>query len=152
METTIADDAFGSLTWDGELHVWRGASQLPDNTPFELCIETVSYLTNVPPFDDATWDRTITDESRRAFARVLAAESGIRAAIATDLMPDYSPWNNGEAADSGDISKRLGLERITLLPQGEVQIQYDDGDMFGGHDVVGHLDVDGHVTRVELFG
>ena len=149
---SINDPDFGNLTWDIKSLGWRGHSMMADGTPFELFIHTVSYLTQLPPFVDATWDRAIAPESLGALIRVKRSDSLLRAAVAQRCLPLYSRWNEDEVIDSGRFESRLHLESVTLLPNGGAEIFYNDDGMFAGHTLIAHLDPDGLVRHVEMFG
>jgi hypothetical protein len=148
----IVDPDFGTLEWDKFLHVWRGHSTMATGTPFEIIIHTLSYLTQMPPFEDAKWDRMIAPASRETLTQVRNSDSIIRASIATDLMPRYSIWNNGASIESKKIMQRLELESVTFLPNGDAEVAYGDDGMFGGHALIADLDANGEVNRDELFG
>jgi hypothetical protein len=106
----------------------------------------------LPPFKDATWDRTITPESRQALSRVRHADSKLRAALAKKYVPLYPRWNEGEHITAREFKRRLKLESITLTPEGEAEAMFEDDGMFAGHALIAHLDPDGIVRYVEEFG
>ena len=149
---SIVDPVLGELTWDPELHEWRGISKTANGVPFSLVVRTPSDLTQRPPFDDKTWDRTITPEARDALARVLASEDLVRTSITQEFFPQYSRWPDREAIDSATFARRIRIEAVSLLYNGAAEVYYDDSGFFGGHALIAHLDPHGVVTRTELFG
>lgn len=147
---TMVDRDFGKLKWDKKLLVWRGRSTMAEGTPFQLLIHTRAYLTQKPPFEDATWDRTITPETHEAFLRICSSDSRLRAAIVKEFLPRYSKWNDGNSIKAPAFLRRLRLESVTLLPDGTAQVFYGDDGMFGGHALIVHLDRSGAVRQVAL--
>src|SRR5205823_3133914 len=120
----IDDKDFGELTWVPSARWWCGRSTMADGTPFDLYVATLSYLTQLPPFEDATWDRTIAVESREALARVQSSDHVLRCAIAGRFLPLYARWNDGADIDLATFKARLRLESATVLPDGCAEVIY----------------------------
>jgi hypothetical protein len=141
----IEDTAFGTLTWDGKLRMWRGCSTMANGTSFPLCICTLSDLIRPRPADEAMWDRTITDKSRATLPLVQRSDSALRIVIAKDSWPDFQRWGYDEVAYSAMFQKRLKLNSVTFLADGGAEIYYDDDGMIGGHLLVAYVEPDGVV-------
>jgi hypothetical protein len=148
----IYDDLFGNLTWDGNLLVWLGTSRTDEDASFDVIIGTVSERSRIPWRNDPSWDRSITNASRETFKRIKQSDSLFRIAAAKEFLPLYPRWNDGKSIDANEFEKRLKIDSITLHPGGEAEIGYDDDDMFAGHGLFVHIDSNGAVTRVEMFG
>jgi hypothetical protein len=148
----IVDPVFGKLAWDSQLLRWCGESTFVDGTSFPLSVETLGYMTQRPPFEDATWDRTITQESREVLASVQSGNASIRRAVAEQCLSMAQDWNDGEPLDVNAVQSRLLLEAVELLPNGQAHIIFGDGGMFAGHALIAHVDTDGTVGYVEMFG
>ena len=141
----IEDTAFGALTWDSKLHKWRGYSTMADGASFPLCICTLSDLIRPPPFEDAMWDRRLTDESRATLLLLQRSDSALRTSVARDYWPDFRRWGYEEIAYEAMFQKRLKLNSVIFLAEGGAEIYYDDDGMVGGHLLVAYLEADGTV-------
>jgi hypothetical protein len=149
----IVDPVLGKLKWDSQRLVWRGHATIADGVTVPMSIQTLSYLTQRPPFEDATWDRMITPASRDALARVRASEALLRAALTEEFFPIYSRWPDREKSmGAATFARRIKFDGVILLPDGGAQVFFDDAGMFGGHALIVHLDCRGAVTRTEMFG
>jgi hypothetical protein len=148
----IIDPMLGELVWDAELLVWLGHSTMAEGTPFRFMLHSLGYETQLPPFEDATWDRTISQASREALGRVRQSDSHIRSAVAEQCLPMFANWNDDEFIDAPTFQRRLLLESVILLPSGRAEILFGDDGMFAGHSLIAHLDPDGVVRYVEMFG
>ena len=148
----VVDPDFGPLTWNSQVHRWQGRATMGDGTPFALDVESIGYVTQLPPFVDTNWDKTITVDSREALKRIRNADSVLRTAVMRDYWPLYPRWNEDATISPERFSQRLRLQSVTLLPNGTAQVFFDDDNMFAGHAIVAHLDPDGKVRHVELFG
>ena len=51
-----------------------------------------------------------------------------------------------------DLERRLKLESVELTPEGGALAFFNDDGTFGGHALIAHLDPDGVVRYVEMFG
>ncbi len=148
----ITDPELGELIWNAEGLFWEGTCTMADGTSLPLCVQSLGYSTQRPPFEDATWDRTITPDSRVALARVRRSGSIFRAAVSRDYLSAYSDWNDGEQTSADNFERRLKIKSVELTPDGGASVFFDDDGMFGGHALIAHLDPDGAVRNVEMFG
>jgi hypothetical protein len=148
----ITDPVLGELVWNPQRLWWEGKCTVPDGASIPLSIHSLGYSTQLPPFEDTTYDRTITPESREALSRVRCAGSNLRSALAEKYLPLYPRWNEGERITEREFKRRLKLEGITLTPEGNAEAFFEDDGMFAGHALIAHLDPDGIVRYVELFG
>jgi len=149
----IEDDLLGELNWDAGIRWWCGQATMADGTPFLLYIHTVAYETQLPPFEDSTWDRTITPKSRQALARVQHSDASVREAVAREYLPIFnSNWNDDQPIDEATFKNRLKLESVTLLPSGGAEFFFADDGMFAGHALIAHQEPNGTTQYVEMFG
>ena len=150
--THVTDPELGELTWNADRLWWEGTCVMADESRLPLYVQSLGFSTQRPPFEDATWDRTITPESRLALVRVRSSDSIFRAAVSKDYLPAYFDWNDGEQTTAANFERRLKLQSVELTPDGGAAVFFDDDGMFGGHALIAHLDPDGVVRSVELFG
>jgi hypothetical protein len=125
---------------------------MADGTLLPLYVHSLAYKTQRPPFDDATWDRTITQESREALSRVCRSDAILRAGVSKKYLPLFANWNEGNRISDAEFKRRLTLESIILTPDGKAEVFFQDDDMFAGHALIAHLDPDGVARYVEMFG
>jgi hypothetical protein len=149
---TLKDPDFGKLSWNKKLLFWVGQCTMADGTSIPLYLNTLANLTQLPPFEDATWDRTITPESRKAFPRLLRSDALLRKAVSREFFTLYREGCDSEKISAAEFKRRLQLESVTLNPDGVAEVFFNDAGMFGGHALVAHLDPDGVVRHVEMFG
>jgi hypothetical protein len=148
----VTDPELGELSWNAESLWWEGTCTMADGTRLPLYVHSLGDMTQGPPFEDATWDRTITPESRIALARVRCSDSIFRAAVSKEYLPLFSHWNDGEQTTAAEFERRLQLESVQLTPDGGALVFFEDDGMFAGHALIAHLDPDGVVRYVEMFG
>jgi len=148
----IVDPVFGTLTWNRKQLCWYGETTLTHGPPIALYVQSLGYITQLPPFEDASWDRTITLASREALRRVRRSYRSARAAVADEYLPIFPRWNEGKKIGRTTFLRRLHVESVTMLPDGEAELFFNDDGMFGGHALIVHLDPEGVARRVELFG
>lgn len=149
--SSVTDPDFGDLFWDAERLGWQGSAVF-DGFAVELWVNTISYMTTKPPFDDETWDRTITPESRTAFAIVRRRYPAVREQFLQEALQDYPRWNDGEQISASEFARRMVLQCVTLIPDGKAELLFEDGGMFGGHAFILHLNANGIVFHEEMFG
>jgi hypothetical protein len=153
MRSDVVNDPYlGQLFWQAKRRWWEGASNMIDGTPFTLYVNPRAYEPQVPPFDNATCDRAITQQAQEALARVRQSHSQLRAAVAKKYWSLYTNWNDGESITNADFMRRLILESVAIMPDGGAEVFFQDDGMFGGHALIAHLDPDGVVRYVEMFG
>ncbi len=148
----ITDPVLGELNWNHKLIYWEGTCTFLDGTVVPLCVNSLGYETQRPPFNDATWDRTITQQSRDALARVRAGHATVRGAVSQQCLALCRKWNEEQEIPDAEFQRRLVLESITLTPDGRAKVSFGDDGMLAGHALIAHLDPDGNVRNVEMFG
>jgi hypothetical protein len=123
-----SDDFFGDLVLDRSVTSFVGQTTW-NGHPVELSL----YLDDIAELDDAIkCGRELWADSGNWNQRVLDC-------IARDLLPLKS--ENWREDDDSIVSRdafeaRILLRRITVRPDGEFTILYDDDDLFFGHDIV----------------
>ncbi|MEU8663717.1 DUF2262 domain-containing protein [Actinoplanes philippinensis] len=81
--------------------------------------------------------------------------------VATQLAYVFAPegpdevevWENGESIVSGaEFARRLTLGCVTAASDGDVEVYFDDDEMFGGHTIRAWIDESGTVTDAQIAG
>ena len=87
-------------------------------------------------------------------------EQNVRLAAADELLECANDWL-ADCCEEGDepeiitregFAERIGLESISIAPDGEITIYYDDDDIFLGHSIVVTADSSGNVSDAILMG
>jgi hypothetical protein len=111
-------------------------------------------------FDDLGWHRFTTTRDGRTFIvdvsaraapsaddalqlatstyrRVVAEAWELTAQGAVDLLAIYNDeWARGDILDETSFRRRLRLQGLAIMPDGTARVEFDDGGLFRGHDVV----------------
>jgi hypothetical protein len=72
--------------------------------------------------------------------------------VADEMLSLYSKWHPGESVSTEEFQARLQLDAVRVRATGAVEIYYLDDGMFYGHALIAHLQPDGSVRDVEMFG
>src|SRR5262249_32142795 len=141
MSIPFDDEFFGPLTWN-ERHRWYQAKvEFSPGHVIELSISAEGI------------DRDLAvEQAHEVFPRVQTQEPALRRAAADKLLalyndhwreakrvePEKFPKSAGAGSaekriDADEFSRRIVLSSITIHPEGETDLWYDDGDLFAGH-------------------
>jgi hypothetical protein len=141
---TINDSVFGELKFDPAdyLRWYQGVAQLAPDHEVEILI----YTEGGEPFN-------ILERARAAYAVIQHRESGYPPEAAKELLEAYNEnWNDGTPLDGETFASRIGLYRFSFHPDGKVELDYDDDDMFLGHSIAVRLDENLDVSEVGIEG
>lgn len=87
-------------------------------------------------------------------------ERNVRFATADELLETANDWAE-QSCETGEepekitresFAERIGIDSISIDPDGEITIFYDDDDMFWGHSIVATADASGNVSDAILMG
>ena len=123
-----SDDFFGDLVLDRSVTSFEGKTTW-NGTPVELSL----WLDEIDELNDAIrCAREFWAHSDKWNQRVLDS-------IARDLLPLKSEnWqeDDGSTVSREQFEARMVLRNITIRPDGDFEVSYDDDDLFFGHDIV----------------
>jgi hypothetical protein len=140
----INDPVFGELRWDPTdyLRWYEGAVEFAPEHQVALLI----YTEGGEPFK-------IIERARVAFQAIQRRASDYPTIAAKELLKVYNEeWNDGPSLAVGAFASRIALYRFSFYPDGKVELDYDDDDLFLGHTIKVCLDKSHNVTNVGLEG
>lgn len=87
-------------------------------------------------------------------------EQNVRLSAADELLECANDWAADDCEEGKEpeiitregFAERIGLDSISIAPDGEITIFYDDDDMFWGHSIVVTADASGKVSDATLMG
>jgi hypothetical protein len=122
----LDDPLFGRLDWNPMFGEWEGSFPAGGGLACHLCVSPRSRT-----------DRSISDEARRMFARVIADLEGIHQRTADEFLPS---WKENYPAESAMTREQfllhLQVSGIFVESDGSILVEFDDmsgEDIFGGH-------------------
>ena len=140
----INDPVLGELKFDPTdyLRWYEGVAQFaPDHD-----VEVLIYTEGEEPF-------SILERARAAFAAIQQRASEYPPFAAKDLLDAYNEnWNDGKPMDAETFASRIGLYRFSFHPDGKVELDYDDDDLFLGHSIAVRLNANLNVAEVGIEG
>jgi hypothetical protein len=140
----IHDPLFGELKFDPTdyLRWYEGAAPFtPDHT-----VGVFVYTEGGEPF-------SILERARSVFATLQRRASEYPLLAAKDLLAVYNEnWNDGEPIDTDRFVGRMELFQVYFHPDGRVDLDYYDNDLFLGHSIAVRLDEHLNVAEVGLEG
>ena len=142
--STITDEVFGDLKFDAADHLrwYEGVVSFSPDHDVEIHI----YTEGGEPF-------SILQRARSAFTAIQHREREYPPAAARELLDDYNEnWNDGKLLDAETFANRLGLCRFSYHPDGKIELDYDDDDLFLGHSIAIRLDENLNVSEVGIEG
>jgi hypothetical protein len=141
---TIQDPIFGELRFDPAdyLRWYEGVAPFaPDHE-----VQVLIFTEGGEPFE-------ILARARAAFASIQRREPEYPPAAAKTLLQAYNEnWNEGAPLDAVTFASRLGFYRFSFHPDGKVELDYDDDDLFLGHSITVRLNQNLEVVEVGLEG
>jgi len=130
---------------------------------FERCIDLCNGKSEIYLETD-TDDGDTAEKSLAVFSKICGKldefERNIRFAAADELLENANDWAADSCEDGEDpeeitresFAERIGIESISIDPDGEITVFYDDDDMFWGHSIVVTADAAGNVSDATLMG
>ncbi|MDZ7957127.1 MAG: DUF2262 domain-containing protein [Aulosira sp. DedQUE10] len=139
---TIKNDILGELIWDSKLDWWSSQVEIYPGNIVNLSFDA----------DDAETP-TVIELVCHSFTRLQEQEANLRRCAANQLLDLYNDsWNNGDEIDCQTFMKLIKLAEVHINSDGNANLYYDDGELFGGHVIIVSIDCDGAFTDVEIAG
>jgi hypothetical protein len=123
-----SDEYFGDFILDRSVTTFV-AQTTWNGVPVELRL----WLDKIEEFDEAL------QHARDFWANSNQWDKRILDCIARDCLPLKSEnWqeDDGSTVSRDQFEARMALQSITIRPDGEFDVSYDDGDLFFGHNIV----------------
>jgi hypothetical protein len=140
----INDPVFGELKFNPTDYLLRyeGVAQFAPDDNVEVIVRTQGE----EPFN-------ILERAHTAFAVIQHRAANYLPFAAKELLATYNEnWNDGQPISAETFAGRIWLYRFSFDPDGTVQLDYDDHEMFLGHSIAVHLDAELDVSWVGLEG
>jgi hypothetical protein len=143
----VRDDVLGVLTFDRTLSRYQAGRSL-GSVRYELTIETSTA-------PDAVRDAATIKALRGV---VTAVESGVpryRQAATAKLFDVYNDsWRNDDEPrlTRTQFASRLTLDSVHVLPDGGIEVFFQDGDLFAGQVIHLRLDTPERVRSIDIAG
>jgi hypothetical protein len=142
MRKPMEDALFGTLNYDANLRWYRGQVEFSLGRRVELSVS----VEGVDPV-------SAIEHARQFFPRVQAQEAVLRRAAAREKLALYNEqWSEGEKIDADEFARRIALSSVTIHPEGEVELLYEDGGLFAGHWIAVSTDIELQFEHVEIAG
>ncbi len=140
---SIEDDVLGKMTWDSANNCWKNQMTLPSGL-----IATVRF--HAEPNEIAAG----LVRARRPYLLVRDSEEVVRRAASKFLLPMFNEgdWCEGKPLDEDAFIAKMTLESVELQADGSVSLNYEDGDLFWGHTIMGDFDEDGLIEEAYFAG
>lgn len=149
MVSTFQDGVLGQLTYDDRLSRWDGASAVL-GVPFSLSAHTFAESERGLPEDAVTLERY-----RMAFLRLERDESALRQQMAERMLPLAQEWQEDDGAvpmTAPQLLQQVTLESFSIYEDGDAELFYNDGDLFGGHVIIAVMNEDGTLGNTSIAG
>ncbi len=141
-DSIVVDDVLGTLTWDETYQWYQGKLEVAPGFWTELRL--------LP--DDKTRQADLA-RARQAAQHLQRQEVALREAAADALLPRHNDvWNDGSPIDRETFVGRMTLEGLTVYGDGSAALDYNDGDLFWGHNIVVSLHENDTVQSVGIEG
>jgi hypothetical protein len=140
----INDPVFGELKFDPTDYLlwYKGSAQFAPDDDVEVIIHTEGG----EPFG-------ILERARAAFTVIQHRAAEYPPLAAKELLDAYNEnWNDEQPISAETFASRIWLYQFSFEPDGTVQLNYDDDEMFLGHAIAVHLDGDLNVLWAGLEG
>ncbi len=138
----IAHPTLGALTWNDEFENWETSGELSPGKRIQMRVAVIqpSAAAVVAAFSDMfRWLRKHEPAARR-FA-------------ASELLDTYNAsWNEGAPISARSFTNRMTLAEVSVGTDGTMDLDYDVGDLFGGHGVVVYTDEDRAFASTDIAG
>ena len=142
MSEQIEDELFGTLSYDVNVRWYRAKVEFYPSHRVELAIS----VEGIDP------DMAI-ERARQVFPRVQLQEATLRRAAACEKLELYNEhWSEGEKIDADEFARRIALSSVTIHPEGEVELWYEDGNLFAGHWIAVSTNSELQFQHVEIAG
>lgn len=140
MKKTIISK-FGTLESDDEFTYWNGEWQLVNKTLGVM----ITFKNN----KDA---EKVPAKFEEFFVSLPEKDLHFRQVAAANLLKLYNgTWSEGETISADEFAERITLNGLSFTEgEGTVEIYYDDGDLFAGHDIKVVASYDGAVISADL--
>ncbi|HEY1406055.1 MAG TPA: DUF2262 domain-containing protein, partial [Spirochaetota bacterium] len=136
----ITDAVLGTLVWDDRFDRWETRISFGAKTPVDVSIETGG-------------DNAALKRAGKAITRLQTNEPAARLYAAEQLLESYNDnWNDGKPITVAAFAKKITLESVSIGPDGECELYYDDGDLFAGHCIIVSMDAKGGFTGADIAG
>jgi hypothetical protein len=137
----IDDPVLGHLEFNAQFGHWVGETEIVPGKRIEITLED-DELEKILPIARAglTWFRANEPEARRQ--------------LALQMLERADDWRQEGDAEitEGTFAERVRLTHILLLANGETELRYSDGEMFGGHTIVVAVGADRVLGAAYLWG
>lgn len=146
----ISDKILGEYTLDRHLSWFEGEIQRPE-------IECTVYL-ETDEEDGETAEKSLKvlrdlyndfenyDEKFRSYAAKELTE------LANDWLEDEEDSEDIEEITEKDFAERIEISELTVSPDGDLTIYYNDDDMFWGHAIEVRANIDGTIDCADMVG
>ena len=141
MAKTLSDSVLGNIKWNDRYNWWEGESALNSGDRFSFSISVDSEDEAIPP--------PIIER----FNFLKQNENQIHQNIAAQMLELFNDtWSEGEQITEQDFIKTTKLADASFSDDGDVELFYEDGDLFAGHSIVTTLDKSGKISDPYLAG
>jgi hypothetical protein len=144
MDDVLEDPVLGELVWEEDLQWWHGEVEWAPGHPVGVAVSCVEK-------EDI---RGLLRRARRAFAWARGHEEHARLCAARELLELYNgTWREGEGLISREeFAERIKLAEVCISSDGSVELWYEDGDLFAGHQIAVGFDSRRRFRGADIHG